>query len=358
MFRPLKDQPFRVLIVDDVKANIDLVEASLAPMGYNTTRAENGLQCLEMVRKDPPDLILLDVMMPGISGFQVCYQLKQDPEFRHIPIILVTALDGVEDRISGIEAGCDDFISKPFDRHELLARVKSLLRLKRLEERERFQVRRALERYVDSNVAQEILSHDGEAIPGCKRVDATVLFADVRGFTSWSESLAPEDVVGVINTFLSQAVEIVFKHGGSIDKFTGDGLMAIFGAPVSMQDHPNQAALAALEIIEKAHEILPPTLTESLQVGCGINSGPMVVGNIGSERRLDWTAIGDVVNVASRLTSEALPGQVLVSAATAERLDHPSMTDLGEKHVKNRHEPVHVFSLNGIPIGDRPSKFN
>src|SRR5579871_3588510 len=307
----MPESPYRVLVVDDYEENRLLSAAFLKPLGCEIEMAVDGLECLKAVQQRPPDLILLDVMMPQMDGLTACRWLKQHTAYHHIPIVLLTALDSTKDRIAGIEAGADDFISKPFDRTEVMARVRSLLRVKRLVEAERLHLRRTLERYVDSAVAQILLDTPELARPGGDRRHASVLFADIRGFSTWSECLDPESVVEVMNQFLAKAVEVVFRYGGTLDKFTGDGLMALFGAPLRDSAHAEQAVAAALAIAELAPSITHPSLTMPLQVGCGVNSGEMVIGNIGSERRLDYTAMGDVVNVARRLSDEASGGQVL-----------------------------------------------
>lgn len=339
-------------MVDDNPQNVMLAEVHLKSVGCKVEKAGDGLQCLSLVEHEPPDLILLDVNMPGMDGFEVCRHLKSHKAHRHIPIVLLTALQAPEDRVTGIEAGADDFISKPFNRHELIARVKSLLRVKRLEEAERWHMRHTFERYVDSSVAQQLMEHPELIAPGGRRQDASILFADVRGFTAWSESRSPEVVVEVINLFLEEAVEAVFQHGGAVDKFTGDGLMAHFGAIIPQTDHPRRAVACALQIVQSASAITHLCLASPLCVGCGVNSGDLVIGNIGSERRLDYTAIGDVVNVASRLTQEAGAGKVLVSEATYSRLGTVQAQDLGPKYVKNRQEPVWAYAITALMEGD------
>ncbi len=344
----MNDQPYRVLVVDDQPNNLALAGVHIRSLGYEVLTASDGPQCLRIVEECPPDVILLDVMMPGLDGFEVCRRLKRHKEHRHIPVVLLTALQDTDDRVTGIEAGADDFVTKPFNRVELLARLKSLVRVKRLEETERTHLRRTLERYVDSTVAQQLIDNPDLVAPGGRLQDASVLFADVRGFTSWAEGRAPEIVLEFVNEFLSQAVELVFKHGGAVDKFTGDGLMAHFGALIPDPDHPRRSVGAALDIVNAAARLTHPHLTESLRVGCGVNSGDLVVGNIGSYRRMDFTVIGDVVNVASRLTGEAAGGQVLVSRATFRRLGQTDSEDLGLRTLKNRQVPVHIFAIKSL----------
>lgn len=344
----MTDLPYRILVVDDQPQSATLAEAYLQALGCVVDTACNGSQALQAIDSTPPDLILLDAMMPGMDGFEVCRRLKANKTHAQIPIILLSALQSSEDRVNGIEAGANDFITKPFNRLELLARVRTLLRLKRLEEQERQHLRRTLERYMDSSVAQHMLAETRDAVGNVHRQEASILFADLRGFTAWSESQTPEVVAEVINRFLSHAVEAVFRHGGTVDKFIGDGLMALFGAPLPQPDHPRRAVAAALEIISEAANIAHPHLTEPLRVGCGVNSGEVVVGNIGSERRLDYTALGDVVNVARRLVDEAAGGQVLVGEVTWARLGQPEGQALGLKRMRNRRRPVRTFAVTGL----------
>lgn len=346
----MNNPPYRVLVVDDLVQNLVVAEALLESLGCQVVTARNGQECIDLVAAGAPDLILLDVVMPVMDGLAVCRVLKRDPEHRHIPIVLLTSLDSTEDYVAGIEAGADDFVVKPFRRHELLARVKSLLRVKRLVEGERKHLRGTLERYVGASVAQQLLNQGQFAVPSGNRVDASILFVDIRGFSAWSELTEPEAVVEVMNAFLGAAVEIVFRFGGAVDKFTGDGLMAIFGAPVPTPDHPQRAVRAALDIAALGGGVRRSALPAPLLVGCGVNSGEMVIGSIGSERRLDYTAMGDAVNLARRLCDEAAGGQVLVAEATRARLGGVQVEDLGRLRVKNRQEPIQTYSV--VSLGD------
>lgn len=341
----MPENPFHVLVVDDQAHNVILAETLLKAQGYKVSQASDGPACLAAVESSPPDLILLDVMMPVMDGLQVCRHLKGHKEHHHIPIILLTALDASEDRIAGIEAGADDFVTKPFNRHELIARVKSLVRMKRLEDAERRHMRQTLERYVEPAVAEQVLANPELAVVASRRQEATVLFVDVRGFTVWSERVSAEVVVDVMNRFLARAVDLVFEHGGMVDKYTGDGLMALFGAPLPVPEHARGAVACGLAIAAMAPSITHPDLGEALAVGVGINSDEMVVGNIGSERRLDYTAMGDAVNVAKRLCDDAPGGQVWVSAGTYAALGGAQVVDLGHKQLKHRIEPVHTYQV-------------
>ena len=340
--------PYRILVVDDTPQNVELAQACLEAQGYVVDTGSDGREALDAAARHVPDLILLDVMMPGMDGFEATRRLKAGRETRHVPVVLLTSLTSTEDRVTGIEAGADDFISKPFDRTELVARVRSLVRVKRLEETERARVRQTLERYVDSSVAQQLLDSPDLAVPGGRRQDASALFVDIRGFSGWSEREEPEAVLEVINALLQVAVEAVFRHGGMVDKFMGDGLMALFGAPVPCHDHLHRAVAAALDIRDRAGAVAHPRLTGPLRVGCGVNAGEMVVGNVGSERRLDYTAVGNAVNVAKRLEEDAEPGQVLVTESCRGMLGGAEATSLGERILKGQTHPVRVYDVTRL----------
>jgi adenylate cyclase len=345
MIPPALGFPHRVLVVDDSPQNAALAQAYLRAFGCVVRKAGSGPQCLAAVDADPPELILLDAEMPEMDGLEVCRRLKAHKTHRFIPIILLTTLNSSRDRIRGLEAGADDFISKPFSVNEITARVKSLLKMKRAQDAERSRLRGTLERYVDPSVAQQMLDSPDLIPMAGRRQQASILFADVRGFTAWSETRSPEAVVELVNLFLAESVEAIFQHGGAVDKFMGDGLMAHFGAIIPDPDHPRKAVAAALQIAKAAAAITHPDLPTPLSAGCGINSGDLVIGNIGSLRRMEFTAVGDVVNVASRLTQEAGGGQVLVSEATYKSLGSADAVDLGLKLLKNRREPVRAYSI-------------
>ncbi|MBI3826374.1 MAG: response regulator [Candidatus Rokubacteria bacterium] len=347
------DRPRRVLAVDDNKQNLLLLEKALSAAGYEVLTALDGPSALEMVGKDGPDLVLLDVMMPGMSGYEVCEHLRAQETTRLLPVVMLTALSDVKDRIAGIKAGADDFLSKPFNREELLTRVRSLLRIKTLHddiEAKNRLLRTLFGRYVSEDVAAEIIAAPDRhlGVGGAKR-EVTVLFGDLRGFTPLAETLDPQDVVDILNVYLTHVVDAVFEWGGTLDKFRGDGIMAVFGAPVAHEDDPTRAVRCALGMAERLRTVRFERFPDvRLQVGIGINTGVAIAGNIGSERRMDYTVIGDEVNLAQRLESNAGPGQILIAEATYERVrDRVQVRELGAMRVKGRNEGVPTYDVLG-----------
>ena len=331
-----------ILVVDDEARNARLLQMVLRPGGYRVSLAAGGPEALAIAASQPVDLVLLDVMMPGMSGYEVCRAIRADPATSFLPIILVTALHESDERIRGIEAGADDFISKPFNEVELLARVRSLLRIKALHDalaQRNDLLLDALQRTVSPGVAAQILADPARYLrPGGERRAVTVLFGDLRGYTSLAEESAPHDAMNVLNAYLARIIEAVYAHGGTVNQILGDGVMALFGAPIAHDDDPRRAVAAALEMQRTVGELrLEAHPLVRLQMGIGINSGDVVAGHIGSEQRMDYTAVGDAVNLAARFEQNAGPGQVLVTQATFELIAGDfEVQPIGTLRVKGR----------------------
>jgi class 3 adenylate cyclase len=341
----------KILAVDDNKQNLDLLTKALGAANYEIITATDGSRALELVENAAPDLILLDVVMPGMSGYEVCERIRANEAMGRLPIVMLTALHEVSHRIRGIEAGADDFLSKPFNREELLTRVRSLLRIKTLyddiETKNRL-LRMLFGRYVSEEVAADIVANPGRHLRlGGEKREVTVLFGDLRGFTPLAETIAPEDAVDILNVFLTHVVDIVFAHGGSLDKFRGDGFMAFFGAPIHHDDDPANAVRCALALHARLKEVTFDAFPDlRLHMGIGINTGAVIAGNIGSERRADYTVIGDEVNVAQRFESSAGPGQTLITGATYERVKgHVQVRELGVLRVSGRQDGVAAYDV-------------
>ncbi|MBM4343905.1 MAG: response regulator [Deltaproteobacteria bacterium] len=341
-----------VLAVDDTPRNLDVIEAVLAREPWDLQCVTNGPDALRVVEALSPDVILLDVMMPGMDGIEVCRQLKGNPRTRMIPVVLVTALDSPEDRVRGLDAGADDFVTKPFHPSELRARIRAHLRVRALQRR--LQAREAIlrtlfARYVSDDVAKAILRDPSLAGLGVARSRLAVLFADLRGFTAVSESAPPEEVVQILNQTFLALTEALFAHGGTFDKFIGDCLMAFFGAPIVGEDDAVRCVRAALDMQAAFSEVLrgwADTRYADLGLGIGINVGDAVVGNVGTERLMDYTAIGDTVNLAARLEETAGRSETLVSEAVADAVRHAfDLEDLGVRAVKGRAQGVRVFRV-------------
>jgi class 3 adenylate cyclase len=347
----MKHSAPKILAVDDNKQNLAVLTKALTAANYKVITAADGPTALGLVRSASPDLILLDVLMPGMSGYEVCEKIRASESGGRLPIVMLTALNEVAYRIQGIEAGADDFLSKPFNRDELLTRVKSLLRIKTLyddiEEKNRL-LRTLFGRYVSEEVAADIVANPRRHLKlGGEKREVTVLFGDLRGFTPLAETLAPEDAVDILNVFLTQVVDIVFAHNGSLDKFRGDGFMAFFGAPMRHDDDPANAVRCALALQDRMKGVTFAKFPDlRLHMGIGINTGTVIAGNIGSERRADYTVIGDEVNVAQRFESNAGPGQILITAATYEHVKkRVEVRELGVLRVSGKQDGVAAFDV-------------
>ena len=343
----------RILAVDDNKQNLSVLQRALTAAGYEVVIAEEGHSALKLIESAPPDLVLLDVMMPGMSGYEVCQQIRANEATCLLPVVMLTALTDMTDRIRGIESGADDFLSKPFNREELLTRVKSLLRIKALHdevETKNHLLRNLFGRYVSADIAAEIVADPGRHLKlGGDKREVTVLFGDLRGFTHLAEQLDPQDVVDILNSYLKLVIDAVFEFKGTLDKFRGDGFMAFFGAPIAHQDDPLSAVRCALTIQERLARIAFAKFTElRLHMGIGINTGVVIAGNIGSERRTDYTVIGNEVNTAQRFESNAGPGQILITGSTYERVKHTvQVRELGRLRVAGKQEGVEAYDVLG-----------
>jgi adenylate cyclase len=320
--RSVLDRAPRVLIVDDDWLNRDLLKAYLAASGCEVTTASDVKEALERALEAPPDLTLADVQMPTMDGLELCRLLKATRATRFVPVVIVTALDSEEEKLKAIEAGADDFVSKPYNAVVLLTRVRSLLRIKKLhdevEARNRL-LRQVLNRYVAEDVADVILTDPERHLKlGGEQRTVTVMFADIRGFTRYTERHTAAEVIQSLNRAFQSLTEVVFKHHGTFDKYLGDGLMAFYGAPVAAADDAQRALTSALDMQARFAELMRQDAPnfDGLGLGIGLHTGDAVVGNIGSDQVMDYTVVGDVVNVAKRLQELSRSGQVVMSEAT------------------------------------------
>lgn len=333
----MKDKPV-VLIVDDQPQNIELLEAYLMPLKYTLITAASGKEAIQKVSENQIDLVLLDVMMPVMNGYEVCRKIRTDAENHFLPIIMVTALADTDSRIQGLESGADDFLNKPLQRIELIARAKNLLKLKFLRdevEAKNNLISGMLHRYVDNGVIDHILANPDEYSKlGGHRASVASFFCDIRGFTALAESMDADALIALLNSIYKELTQIVFDNKGTFDKYIGDCIMAFWGAPVSVPDETLWAVRAALEM-QKRFKKIQLTWPESLQnigIGIGINYGEVVVGNIGTEKTMDYTVIGDAVNTAQRVESLAQAGQILITEQTLLRV--------GKKVIVQQLEPA------------------
>jgi adenylate cyclase len=282
-------------------------------------------------------------MMPDLDGIEVCQRIRRMPENEGLPILLLTALNRPKDKARGLEAGANDFLSKPFDESELAARLRSLLRTKALQDR----LTDLLKRYVSDSIAAEVLRDPGAAALGGDMRHVSTLFADVRGYTALAAQHSPEQALDLLNRYLTVASEAVERYGGSVGDLLGDGVFAFFGAPVMHSNDPERAVRAALELQAQVGLLDIPSMPGvRLQTGIGITSGGVLAGNIGSERRMHYAVVGEPVNVASRLQAAAGPGQILVDAATHDAVrDLVISQDLGSLRLAGKGDWVPAFNI-------------
>jgi class 3 adenylate cyclase len=358
------NDPARILVVDDTPMNVKLLEGVLAGHGYAVMTASSGAAALERVRTDQPDLVLLDVVMPEMSGYEVCRRLRADEATRLLPIVMVTALDPATERVKGIEVGADDFLTKPINQPELLARVRSLLRIRALHD-ELAELNRTLEKRVQEQVAQLdrlgrlrrffspqlaelIVAGDTDDPLKSHRREITVVFIDLRGFTAFAETSEPEEVMTVLREYHAEMGRLIMAAEGTLERFTGDGMMIFFNDPVPVPDPAARAVRMAAAMRERI-----ASLTEAwrkrgfdLDFGVGIAQGYATIGAVGFEGRLDYGAIGTVTNLASRLCGEAKPGQILLSQRVAGGVEEIAEVEaVGELALKGFQRPVKAFNV-------------
>jgi class 3 adenylate cyclase/CheY-like chemotaxis protein len=372
----MSDAPARILVVDDVEKNVRLLADVLAARGYRTSTAFSGEAALQAIRAEPPDLVLLDIMMPGISGYDVCRAIRADERFSILPIILVTALDPSTERVKGLEAGADDFLNKPVNQAELMARVRSLLRIKSLydqvqrQKSELEQWNRTLEQRVSDGVAAlERLSRLkrffspqlAEAIVGggaedplrSHRREITVVFLDLRGFTAFTETADPEEVMGVLREYHAAVGRLIQQHEGTLERFTGDGIMVFFNDPVPVPDAPARAVRMALQMQAEMARLALGWRKRGydLLMGAGVATGYATIGGIGFEGRMDYGAIGNVTNLAARLCGEAHGGETLLAPRVVAALDEAefAIEPAGEFQLKGFARPVAASRVKGTP---------
>jgi adenylate cyclase len=356
--------PARILIVDDTAMNLKLLEGILTGHGYAVSTAPSGPVALERVRDEHPDLVLLDVVMPEMSGYEVCRRLRADEATRLLPVIMVTALDPLQERVKGIDAGADDFLTKPINQPELVARVRSLLRIKALhdelgelnrtlEQRVRDQVSQLerlgrLRRFFSPQLAELILAGDADDPLKSHRREVTVVFIDLRGFTAFAETAEPEEVMTVLREYHGEMGKLILAAEGTLERFTGDGMMIFFNDPVPVPDPAARAVRMATGMRDRVAALTDAWRKRGfdLDFGIGIAQGYATIGAIGFEGRWDYGAIGTVTNLASRLCGEARPGQILVSQRVAGGVEGVAAAEpIGELTLKGFQRPVKAFNV-------------
>ncbi len=344
----------RILIVDDEPFNVDYLEQELEDLGYQTVSASNGKEALDKVAAGPPDLILLDVMMPVMDGLTACRILKDRDETRLIPVVIMTALDGIEDRIKGIEAGADDFLTKPVNPRELLARIQTSLKLKQAVDRKLHELRRIKDhfaKFVPEAVKRLVFANPDAPELAKQERDVSVLFLDISGYARLSERLKPEVLNALVETYFSTFLERIHEAGGDINETAGDGFMAIFEDP-DPRRHAVKTVDTALGLLAATGALNKQHAAEPLAIHIGINSGPALVGSTRFEgvrgARWTFTASGPVTNLAARLAAAAGEGQVVAGPETVGRLgERYRCVKLGRERLKNISEAIDLYRILG-----------
>lgn len=364
----------KILIVDDIPTNVKLLADLLSFNDYAVVTANCGAKALDLVEKERPDLILLDVVMPGVSGYEVCRRIRQNFDTALIPIVMVTALDPGQERVKGLEAGADDFLTKPINQAELLARVRSLLRIKQLHDTVQSQAaelaewNKTLERRVEEQVAQlqrmerlkrffsphlaDLIVAGGAEDPlKSHRREVTVVFLDLKGFTSFAETAEPEEVMLVLREYHAQMGQLILKHEGTLERFTGDGMMIFFNDPIVVPNPEERAVRMTLAMRDEITNLRSKWTKRghNLDAVAGMATGYATIGAIGFEGRWDYGVIGTVTNLAARLCGEAKAGQILVSQHFLNRVDGLVEAELiGELTLKGFSRPITTCNLLSV----------
>ncbi len=364
-----------ILVVDDQRANVEMAAELLRVRGYQVETAVSGEAALERVRVSPPDLVVMDIVMPGLDGYEVCRRLRAREDTALLPIVLVTSLDPHAERLKGIEAGADDFLSKPVNWPELFARVRALLRVKalqdevrrqaeelrgwnaKLEDRVRKQVSAIerlgrLKRFFAPQVAEAIVA-GGEELLAPHRREITVVFLDLRGFTAFTDRADPGDVVDLMRAYHASMGRIVDSHGGTLEHFAGDGVLIFFNDPVQIEKPAERAVHMALELQTAFLPIAEEWAQRGYSVGLGIGiaQGEATLGVIGFESRWEYAAIGNIPNLAARLCGEARAGEILIDAQTERDIAHTAETQSIEPlQLRGFQQPIIAFRLHGMPV--------
>jgi class 3 adenylate cyclase len=359
--------------------NLEILRVRLEAQGYEVITAEDGEQALTKARELEPDLVLLDIMMPKLDGIAVLKQLKQDAMLRFVPVILVTAKSDIRDVVNGLDAGGDEYLTKPFEHAALTARVRSLLRVKELhdtvqhqatklqeqteqlsnwnrmlEERVAEQITEIerigrLKRFLAPQVAQMIASSDlPDSVLASHRQEITVLFCDLRGFTNFTETSEPEEVMAVLRDYHENLGELIFRYEGTLERFLGDGIMIVFNDPIPCVDHTERAVRLALDMRERVNALGTQWRRKGHELGFGIGiaTGFATVGQIGFQERREYTAIGSVINLASRLCDEAGTGQIVIPARVLASVDQSvKVKTLGELTLKGFDKPLAAYDV-------------
>ncbi|MEM7120745.1 MAG: response regulator [Pseudomonadota bacterium] len=364
----------RILIADDNPANMDILETRLAAQGYDILQARDGQEALDVALNERPDLALLDIMMPKIDGIELCRRLKSDAALPFMPIILVTAKSDPADIVAGLEAGAEEYLTKPVEQAALVARVKSMLRVKALHDQTLDQAEQlaawnrdlearvekqvnelarlgALKSYFSPQVSELIVSPGNEALLESHRREITVVFCDLRGFTAFSESVEPDEIMAVLHDYHDAIGPLIFAYEATLEHFAGDGLMAFFNDPIPCDDPAERAVRMAVDMRDAMADLAKTWAQKghALGFGVGIDMGYATLGQIGFEGRFHYGAIGQIPNVASRLSGRAGDGDIYITRRVNTNVETIAETEaVGELDVRGLSKPLPVFNVIGL----------
>lgn len=364
----------KILLVDDSVDAVEPMSDLLQAKGYAVCTAATGMEALAQIEREHPDLVLLDVMMPGMTGYEVCRKIREDPATVLLPVIMLTGVDANVERIKGIEAGADDFLTKPANHPELLARVRSLIRIKQLHDTVQTQAAQLsewnktletrvqeqvlqlerlerLKRFFSPHLAELIVTGDAEDPLKTHRSQISVVFIDLRGFTAFAETAEPEEVIDMLWEYHGEMGGVILKHEATLERFTGDGMMVFFNDPVVVPNPEERAVRMAIAMRDRVATLQTKWAKRgyALGWGAGITAGYATIGAIGFEGRRDYTAIGTVINLAARLCAEARPGQILVSQRLYSAVEPLVEAEpVGELSLKGFHRPLPAYNIRRL----------